>query len=173
MRRHGNCIGCVRPYPLDPKAPTQDVWPRLWSEGIQARRNLERSGDCRVSGDNRRAVLGESSLAPVHRLARKCGDPVCLCLLGSFAVWSIARPTLKAWVEVSSVTAFLFLLLPVLNAATSSRGTLTNVTRDDPLYIGFDLVSLARSWVGVSHDRVLDRTAHVLSRSQVMPHILA
>lgn len=68
-----------------------------------------------------------------------------LCAFGCWGlllVWSAARPMRKARVEVLGVAALLFLLLPIVNAATSARGTLASLMRGDPLYSGFDFVSL-------------------------------
>jgi uncharacterized iron-regulated membrane protein len=90
------------------------------------------------------ALFWANRLLPLSTASRANAEILCAFgCWGLLLVWSAARPTRKAWAEISSVTALLFLLLPIVNAGTSSRGTFTNVMRGDPLYIGFDLVSLA------------------------------
>lgn len=90
------------------------------------------------------ALFWANRLLPVSIHSR--ANVEILCAFGCWGlslVWSAVRPARKAWAEVLGVTALLFLLLPIVNAATSSRGTLRNLMHGDQLYIGFDLVSLA------------------------------
>jgi uncharacterized iron-regulated membrane protein len=90
------------------------------------------------------AYFWANRLLPLSVTSRANAETLCAFgCWGLLLVWSAVRPTRKAWVEVLGVAAFLFLLLPVVNAATSSRGTFANLMRGDSLYIGFDLVSLA------------------------------
>ncbi|WP_158244430.1 MULTISPECIES: PepSY domain-containing protein [unclassified Pseudomonas] len=62
---------------------------------------------------------------------------------GALLAWSALRPKRSAWIEVLSVTALLFLALPLVNAATGSRGTFASLLQGDALYIAFDAVALA------------------------------
>lgn len=90
------------------------------------------------------ALFWANRLLPLSIASRANAEILCaFACWGLSLLWSVVRPTRKAWIEVLGVTALLFLLLPIVNAATSSRGTLANLMRGDPLYIGFDLVSLA------------------------------
>lgn len=90
------------------------------------------------------ALFWANRLLPLSITSRANTEILCAFVCwGLSLVWSAVRPTRKAWVEVFGVSAFLFLLLPFVNAATASRGTLTNLAHGDTLYLGFDLVSLA------------------------------
>jgi uncharacterized iron-regulated membrane protein len=104
------------------------------------------------------ALFWANRLLPLSITSRANAEVLCAfgcwCLL---LVWSALRPMRKAWVGVLGVAAFLFLLLPVVNAATSSRGTLANLMAGDPLYLGFDLVSLALGLICAAAALVTER----------------
>jgi uncharacterized iron-regulated membrane protein len=73
-------------------------------------------------------------------------DAEILCAFGCWGLllaWSVVRPNRRAWIEVLGVASFLFLILPIVNAQTSSRGTVANLMSGDLLYVGFDGVLLA------------------------------
>lgn len=85
-----------------------------------------------------------------------------LCAFACWAAvlaWSAWRPKRRAWIEVSSATAFLYLALPFVNAATAPRGTLTSLLQGDALYLAFDAVAVALGvffaacalWLGRHH----------------------
>lgn len=90
------------------------------------------------------ALFWANRLLPISITSRANAEILCAFVCwGLSLVWSVVRPSRKAWVEVFGVAAVLFLSLPFVNAVTAPRGTLTNLTHGDALYIGFDLVSLA------------------------------
>jgi len=66
-----------------------------------------------------------------------------------FLVWGVmlihaaTRPRLRAWIEQCWIAAFAFLLLPVLNALTSSRHLVQSLRTNDWVFAGFDLTMLA------------------------------
>lgn len=66
-----------------------------------------------------------------------------------FLVWGVmlihaaTRPRLRAWIEQCWIAAFAFLLLPVLNALTSSRHLVQSLRTNDWVFAGFDLTMFA------------------------------
>jgi hypothetical protein len=62
---------------------------------------------------------------------------------GALFVWTIARPAKRAWVEVLSTCAVLYLLVPIVNALMTSRGLIPSVIAGDWLFAGFDLTMIA------------------------------
>ncbi len=90
------------------------------------------------------AYFWANRLLPLTITSRADAEVLCAFVCwGVLLGWSALRPKRKAWVEVLSVAALLFLVLPIVNAETASRGTLTNIMQGDELYLGFDVVSLA------------------------------
>jgi uncharacterized iron-regulated membrane protein len=82
-------------------------------------------------------------LLPLSISSRANAEVLCAFVCwGALLVWSALRPKRNAWVEVLSVAAFLFLVLPFVNAATAARGTLGNLLQGDALYLAFDAVAL-------------------------------
>ncbi len=62
---------------------------------------------------------------------------------GGLFVWTLARPAKRAWVEALAACAALYALVPVVNAATTTRGLIHSLIAGDWLYVGFDSVMLA------------------------------
>lgn len=62
---------------------------------------------------------------------------------GAIFAWSLARPAKRAWVESLGAAAALFAMVPLVNAATTTRGLVPSLWRGDWVYIGFDLTCLA------------------------------
>lgn len=61
---------------------------------------------------------------------------------GGAFVWSFARPTKRAWVEMPAAAAALFALVPVINAITTTRGLLPSLLAGDTVFVAFDLAML-------------------------------
>lgn len=82
-------------------------------------------------------------LLPLSLNSRADKEILCaFCCWILLLVFSLCRSTRKAWTEVFSVAAALYGFLPVMNAYTSQRGTFENLISGDPLYLGFDTVSV-------------------------------
>jgi len=62
---------------------------------------------------------------------------------GAIFAWTLARPAKRAWVEALGTGAVLFALVPIVNAATTSRGLGPSLYRGDWVFIGFDLTMIA------------------------------
>jgi hypothetical protein len=62
---------------------------------------------------------------------------------GALLAWALARPVRHAWVEVLGTSAALFALVPLVNAATTTRGMIASIMAGDWLFIIFDLMMLA------------------------------
>ncbi|MCG2840660.1 PepSY domain-containing protein [Sandaracinobacter sp. RS1-74] len=62
---------------------------------------------------------------------------------GAVFVWTIARPTKRAWLEALSACAALYALVPAVNALTTPRGLIPSLIAGDWVFVGFDLVMLA------------------------------
>lgn len=61
---------------------------------------------------------------------------------GGVFVWTLARPAKRAWVEALAACAALYALVPVVNAATTTRGLVPSLIAHDWLFVVFDLVML-------------------------------
>ncbi len=62
---------------------------------------------------------------------------------GLTLAYAVLRPAKKAWVELFWLGAALFLLLPLLNAATTGRGLLHSIARHDWVFAAIDLSFIA------------------------------
>lgn len=61
--------------------------------------------------------------APPHLAERSEWEIDCLFLtLGAALAWALTRPASRAWIEALVVSAVLYLLAPLLNALTTTRG---------------------------------------------------
>lgn len=90
------------------------------------------------------AYFWANRLLPVSISSRANAEVLCaFACWGAVLAWAVWRPKRRAWIEVSSATAFLYLALPFVNAATAPRGTLVNLLRGDALYLAFDAVVFA------------------------------
>lgn len=56
--------------------------------------------------------------------------------------WALIRPARRAWAETLAVTAVLFLLIPPINAVTTSRGLFASLAAGDWVFAGFDVTML-------------------------------
>lgn len=61
---------------------------------------------------------------------------------GALLAWAGARPPRKAWVELLAGTALLYVLVPVMNLLTTSRGLHRSLMEEDWAFAGFDLMML-------------------------------
>ena len=61
---------------------------------------------------------------------------------GAIFAWTLARPAKRAWVEALGAGAALFALVPIVNAATTSRGLGASLYRGDWVYVSFDLTMI-------------------------------
>lgn len=129
----------------------------LWT--AKRRRNLlnsdySRRGFQLVETLNMAVIAGYPAMAAAYFLANRLlplsissrANVEILCAFGCWGgllLWSAVRPKRNAWVEVLSVAALLFLALPFVNAATTSRGTLGSLLGGDALYVAFDAVALS------------------------------
>ncbi len=108
------------------------------------------------------ALFWANRLLPLSTTSRANAEILCAFgLWGLSLVWSAVRPMRQAWVGVLGATSLLFLLLPFVNAVTSARGTLTNLMHGDPLYIGFNLVSLTLGLVFATAVLFAQRRMHL------------
>ncbi|WP_260929481.1 PepSY-associated TM helix domain-containing protein [Novosphingobium sp. 9] len=62
---------------------------------------------------------------------------------GAIFAWTLARPAKRAWVEALGATAALYALVPLVNAATTSRGLLSSLWNHDWVFAGFDGAMIA------------------------------
>jgi uncharacterized iron-regulated membrane protein len=62
---------------------------------------------------------------------------------GGMAVWTLARPAKRAWIESLAICGGLYALVPAVNALTPERGLVTSLIAHDWVFVGFDLVMLA------------------------------
>jgi len=62
---------------------------------------------------------------------------------GAIFAWTLARPAKRAWVESLSAAAVLFALVPLVNAATTSRGLAVSLWHGDWVFAGFELTLAA------------------------------
>ena len=62
---------------------------------------------------------------------------------GMIFAWTLVRPAKRAWVESLAAGAVLFALVPIVNAATTSRGLGASLQRADWVFAGFDLTIIA------------------------------
>ena len=90
-----------------------------------------------------------------------------------FIVWALAllhallRPAKRAWLEQLWLAATLLVLLPMLNALTTSRGLFTSIAAGDRVFAGFDLTLLA---LGGLHAVLAIRTARHQPRARPARH---
>ncbi|MFT4077391.1 MAG: PepSY-associated TM helix domain-containing protein [Asticcacaulis sp.] len=59
---------------------------------------------------------------------------------GAVLVWAVARPSKRGWIEGLSLCAGLYALVPIVNAATTSRGLIDSMMAGDWLFVSFDSV---------------------------------
>jgi uncharacterized iron-regulated membrane protein len=62
---------------------------------------------------------------------------------GAIFAWTLGRPARRAWIEALSACAALFVLVPLVNAATTSRGLVSSLLARDWVFVGVDLTVLA------------------------------
>jgi len=90
------------------------------------------------------AYFWANRLLPLSISSRANAEVLCaFACWGAVLAWSGGRPKRSAWIEVLGATAFLYLALPFVNAATAPRGTLASLLQGDALYVAFDAVALA------------------------------
>ena len=83
-------------------------------------------------------------LLPVDLPARPDREIASLFIAwGMAAAYALARSARRAWIELSGACALAFLLVPVIDAATTTRGLPTSLLTGDWLFATFDLVMLA------------------------------
>jgi len=61
---------------------------------------------------------------------------------GAVAVWAIARPAGRAWIEGLAATGLAFAAIPVVNALTTDRSLVASLLARDWVFAGFDLAML-------------------------------
>ena len=61
---------------------------------------------------------------------------------GAIAVWAIARPARRAWIESLSAAALAFVSVPIVNALTTSRGLPASLMAGDSIFALFDIAML-------------------------------
>jgi uncharacterized iron-regulated membrane protein len=82
-------------------------------------------------------------LLPLQMANRADWEIHCMFIVwGASLVWAIARPARRAWVEVLTVGAVLYALVPVVNAVTTPHNPITSLAAGDWLFPSFDLVML-------------------------------
>ena len=64
---------------------------------------------------------------------------------GAVFPWTIARPVKQAWVGALTACAALYLLVPIINAATTGNGLLPSLLAGNRVFIAFDSIMLAVS----------------------------
>src|SRR3546814_4740167 len=57
---------------------------------------------------------------------------------GAVAVWALARPARRAWLETLAATALAFAAVPVVNALTTDRSIFASLAAGDAVFAGFD-----------------------------------
>jgi uncharacterized iron-regulated membrane protein len=100
-------------------------------------------------------------LLPTGLAARAEWEIRCLFLAwaAAFVLASVRSPR-RAWIELLGLSALLFALVPVVNAATTQRGLIASMQRGDWLFAGFDLVMAATaSILALTAQKVGRRTA--------------
>ncbi|WP_313436442.1 hypothetical protein [Novosphingobium sp.] len=84
--------------------------------------------------------------APPHLAERSEWEIDCLFLTWAAALAStLTRPASRAWIEALVVSAVLYLLAPLVNALTTTRGLVASLVAGDAVFAGFDLMMLASS----------------------------
>nr|WP_202385428.1 PepSY-associated TM helix domain-containing protein [Altericroceibacterium endophyticum] len=82
-------------------------------------------------------------LLPLTMEGRAEWEVNCLFLtLAAVALLSVLRPIRKCSIEMLSVTALLYLAVPVVNAVTTNRGLGASLLNGDYIFAGFDLAML-------------------------------
>jgi hypothetical protein len=62
---------------------------------------------------------------------------------GAVAVWSIARPARRAWLEGLVAVALAFAAVPLVDAFTTGRSLAASLMTGDMVFAGFDIAMLA------------------------------
>lgn len=62
---------------------------------------------------------------------------------GALFTWTLARPARNAWIESLAACAALYALVPLVNAATTTRGLVPSLIAGDWVFVGVDLTTLA------------------------------
>lgn len=62
---------------------------------------------------------------------------------GAVAVWAIARPAGRAWIEGLGAVAIAFVAVPIVNALATDRSLVASIITHDWVFAGFDLAMLA------------------------------
>lgn len=62
---------------------------------------------------------------------------------GAVAIWAIARPPRRAWLEGLAATALLFAAVPLVNALTTDRSLVASLFAGDMVFASFDSAMLA------------------------------
>lgn len=82
-------------------------------------------------------------LLPLGLAGRAQWEIHCLFIAwGMLLAWSLARPAHRAWFETLAAGALLYALVPVANAATTSRGLFQSVAAGDWIFAAFDMTML-------------------------------
>lgn len=61
---------------------------------------------------------------------------------GAVAVWALARPARRAWIETLAAAGTSFAAVPIVNAATTDRSLVASLIAKDWVFAGFDLAML-------------------------------
>ncbi len=62
---------------------------------------------------------------------------------GAVAVWAMARPAQRGWIEALVAVAIAFAAVPIVNALTTDRSLLASVVSHDWAFAGFDMAMIA------------------------------
>jgi uncharacterized iron-regulated membrane protein len=62
---------------------------------------------------------------------------------GAVAVWAMARPAQRGWIEALVAVAIAFTAVPIVNALTTDRSLLASVVSQDWVFAGFDMAMIA------------------------------
>lgn len=82
-------------------------------------------------------------LLPVHLADRSEREVAALFIVwGMTAMLALVRPARRAWNELCTVGATLFLAIPIVNCLTTTRGLPASLLSGDWVFAGFDLVML-------------------------------
>ena len=72
---------------------------------------------------------------------------------GAVAIWALARPARRAWLETLSATALAFAAVPVVNALTTDRSLFTSLAAGDAVFAAFDgamlLIAVGFGWAAL------------------------
>ncbi|HWV60113.1 MAG TPA: PepSY-associated TM helix domain-containing protein [Sphingopyxis sp.] len=72
---------------------------------------------------------------------------------GAVAIWALARPARRAWLEALSATALAFALVPVVNALTTDRSLFASLAAGDSVFAAFDgamlLIAAGFGWAAL------------------------